>query len=58
MKRECGCSSYLTIHDSWCEETPVFAQLVREWGGNPCDAWPFIVFALIGYNKENDNDQP
>lgn len=50
--RDCGCSAYLRSHNSWCNETPLFAQLVKEYGGNPADTWPFLVFALIGYNEE------
>ena len=52
--RECGCSAYLKSHNSWCSDTPVFAQLVQEHGGNPADTWPFLVFALIGYNESTD----
>lgn len=49
--RECGCTPYFTQHNHWCKETPIYAQLVKDFGNDPTNMWPFIVFALIAPNK-------
>lgn len=45
--RPCGCSAYLTAHDTYCPETPIYAQLANDMGEDPMDAFPYMIFGLI-----------
>lgn len=46
--RECGCSPYLKEHNHWCNETPIMAQLVKDFGTYPPGQllWELII---LGY---------